>query len=192
MPKQSAFDILAAAAAPFETDSRTESIPWDNPEAVKLISKFRKHKEEEKDAKAAKELVQAEIKPLAIEFWARSNRGLPTPINRLEIDGGSVSFADSYGTSKPALAVVATLPKALLRQVVDISIDGDLIPSQIAADFARDLIALRDKYKVGKAMKIEVRHAPSLTFATDRHQKLTPEQNLELENRGLGTRITIK
>lgn len=174
------------------TKSRTPSLPWRDPEAEQLMVQFRKHKDAEAEAKAAKEIVQAKIKPLALKFWVESNRGVATPISRLEVAGGSVSFADSYGTSVEAQAVAGQLPEDLMREVIDIEIDGDLIPDHCAAKFAKELQSLRDKYDLAKAFKIKIREAPSLDFATTRHQKLTPDQNLDFESKGLGTRITIK
>lgn len=189
---KSAESIFASMAEESETTSRTPSIPWRDKDALSLLGEMRKHKAKEADAKAAKELVVAKIKPMAVKFWVASNRGVATPIDRLEVEDGSISFADVYGTSKEAQAVVETLPEDLLRSVVDIAIDGDLIPDHCAAKFAAEIKALRDKYGLKSAFKITLKRRPVLDFAIKRHSVLTPEQNLDFEAKGLGTRITIK
>lgn len=142
-------------------------------------------------AEANAEVLKAEIYPAARRAYLDGNRGRSVPDDAVEWRTPSGVLRASFGalwTAKPE--AIGALPQAVVRERFTIAIDGDEMSPATAAAFVPALLQLAATYGV----KVEAKGGlyPVPEFNARRHSLLSPEENLRIEELGLGTRITLR
>lgn len=168
-----------------ETQTPSEHIILDTPEATRLAANWRHAGDGIKLLEANQTVARDALQPIAFAHWLQANNGVAKPAASVLVDNVLITFGASW-TGCPA-----ALPPEYKRQKFGFKIDGDKIPPAVAQGFVNDLVALVVKHGVKGALKITDEEAPAKEFGTARH-KLGPEFNLELERLGLGTKVSFK
>ena len=142
-------------------------------------------------AEANVEVIKAEIYPAARRAYLEGNRGRSVPDDAVEWSTPSGRLRASFGTiweAKPE--AIGALPQAVVRERFTIAIKGDEMSPATAAAFVPALLALAAAHGV----KVEAKGGlyPVPEFNARRHSLLSPEENLRVEELGLGTRITLR
>lgn len=190
-------DLLEAlgtlAPAP-SVGRQVDKIAIDDPEAVTAARRYLTADALEKAAKARKESVKGALLPKLRRAWFEANyKAAKSRASLAIVTPGKGELQISFSASwSPKDGVVAALPADLTRTSFEITIDGDELPADKASTFVTELSALAARLGVSTAVKAKVVTVPSPGFGTLRHHRLSVEQNLALEDAGLGTKITFK
>lgn len=171
-----------------------EKLTCNLPELKTTAAQFIQYDQAADVAKNQAEGLKAVILPAVRREWLTQNHGRPEPVASIVIpvgeEGGlQVSFSAAWSPKGRALE---TMPPELVRQRVEISIDGDKLPDSSVREFITRLLQLAQEMGVVSAISSKTVTVPIAAFGTLRHQKLTPEANIALEEAGLSTRVAFK
>lgn len=140
----------------------------------------------EADQKAVKESLAEPIR----EHFFRSNAGLAAPMKSVQLVGNQGSVLVSFNALWNPSAETIPLPPEMLREQFTIKVKSEDIPPEKQEAFVKALLALAEQHGVSNAISATAKRVPVPAFADLRHRSLTPEQNMALENQGLGTRMS--
>ena len=140
----------------------------------------------EADQKAVKESLTEPVR----ELYFRSNAGLASPMKSVQLVGNQGSVLVSFNALWNPSAETLPLPPDMLREQFTIKVKSEDIPPEKQESFVKALLALAAQHGVSDAISATAKRVPVPAFADLRHRSLTPEQNIALENEGLGTRMS--
>lgn len=171
----------------------TEKLTLNTAEVTQAAALFISNDRAAKAADTAAEAQKAILLPLVRRSWLEQNHTRTEPVASVVIpvgeDGLQVSFSESWN---PKGTAMEKLPADLIRKKFDITIKGDDMPDSVARDFVSRLLGVAQELGVMSAVSAKVVTVPIAAFGTLRHQKLTPEANIALEEAGLSTRVAFK
>jgi hypothetical protein len=128
-----------------------------------------------------------ELIEIAFPQFFEKNQGLmDAPSSMLahgESGGVRVTFKGKYTAGDKAKIyelLTPELAKLWFRQWWSIKIDGDMIPTGIAAKVVAELKAVMAKYGTERAMEIKAMILPVPAFTEKRHVAFTPPLNLKI------------
>lgn len=159
--------------------------------AIDTAEKYISAKKDLDAAEANVEVLKAKIYPAARRAYLEGNRGRSVPDDAVEWQTPSGRLRASFGTiwdAKPE--AIGALPQAVVRERFTIAIKGDKMSPATAAAFVPALLALAAAHGVKVEAKGDLYPVPE--FNSRRHSLLSPEENLRIEELGLGTRITLR
>ena len=189
--------------------SRSQTIPGTETPEVQLYLEKRAARDE-----AQAELDEAEVAVVAQarEKWLAFNRNQAEPLSTVTMGGAKITFSAQYKT-------VDVLPDPLRERQLEFVIgDGSVEDPAWYAAFRKlrvdfpgaqaeihlDVTLVADKtgfqVRLGELMKkfpgldvaISDKQVAVRDFAIRRHRDLTIKENLELEAKGLGTKVAVK
>lgn len=182
---------LAGVAKPASSKKGTDYpvLPDPNGEHARIAQRIRERREQIESLEGQLATDEAEIKALATPFWFQHGRGLSDVPSSVAVPypGGQVlvSFTSRYKALPDAAPLERFLPAALLdelfQQSFTFTVDGDQIPVDQAQAVVNELAALFARHGCSGALTVKETVKPSPTFPATRHQRLTPEQNLALQ-----------
>lgn len=171
-----------------QAKSKHLTLPGFEDNVDRYLSATRILEHAEADQALVKEALQAPIR----EHFFRSNHGLAAPMKSVRLPGNLGSVLVSFSALWSPKVEQPALPPTMLREQFTISVKGDEIPPEKAEPFVRALLALAAEHGVSDAISAKAKRVPVPAFAELRHRDLTVEQNLALEESGLGTRVSWK
>lgn len=165
-------------------------LPCDEEGVVKqLAQQVIDEDAKEKAAKGSKEQAQGQIKIQAREFIFRINHNKPSHQLTILVEGETglvqVSLKEAYtkveNIDPIAELIGQDLAAMFFRQYFEIKIKSDAIPSDRQQEVIDNLAMVMDQIGLTEAVEVSASIKPTPEFASLRHSKLTPDQNLELE-----------
>lgn len=147
------------------------------------------------EAEAARTAHEVIFKPSIRRAFFALNAGRAKPESSVKIttSKGSLtaSFAAQWFPKVESLCDIG-IPKRLIRRRCSIKIDVDAIPNDKQDDVVGAILKALEEHGCGGALSAKLGDYPTEAFAAERFTAFTPDQNEELEQAGLCTRMSMR
>lgn len=191
---QQPVDLMALFAPQNKSAATAGEIYIRTPEAAAAAEEMLAAKDDLDRAKAREEVAKSVIIPMALEAWTTANdkRSDPETSVRIPTNDGPGALVMFQGLWTPKGDAMAQVPNDLKVSTVQIKIDTDKIPPAAVQPFIAGILKLAADCGCSDAIQASGGFRPVKTFNAQRFHRFTPQQNLALEQAGLGTRVAVR
>ncbi|HXJ58773.1 MAG TPA: hypothetical protein VNU68_19110 [Verrucomicrobiae bacterium] len=179
---------FGAIGAKKEAKKTTEypAYPDANGAAAEIAARILERTEQWEALDSAIKTDKAELKQMVSPFYFTTNSGkveVPSSVSVASEKGEVLVTYQNRYTKIDSEALLNSVPfaKEYFRQAFTLEIDGDKIPAEAVEELIAELQELFGKHNAMGALAVKDAIKPVAEFHTLRHSKLTPEQNLALD-----------
>ncbi len=168
-------------------------------DVLQLANELAEWAEKADIAAAQKEIIQAKLKEKFRPFVFEYNHGRAAVDATVSFKGPGreilAALKDAYITTESLDEVQAILGEQrtgkLFKQKFEIKIDSSKIPEDMQQDVVDKLINVMGEFNCTDALSARSSFKPTKAFASERHQTITVEENLQLEQINGGKGLTV-